>query len=99
MIFSILIVCMLSVYLAVEERERRVANPNSAGWWVRVQKNGKRKLWYVVGTLVGFGVQLVRKKDFQDTLMLGSIAIFFIIFVTLHEATLELPRKDKAPNQ
>lgn len=93
--FSVLIAGLLGVYLAIEERERRAANPNSEGWWRRVRRSGRRKIWLVAATLGGVGIKLARKKDLQETLILGGIALFLIVFVILHEATLDLPRKDK----
>lgn len=95
MIFAILLICMLGVYLVIEERGRRVANPNSAGWWSRVRKSGKRKLWFVASTLAGVGIQLARKKDPEETLLAGAVAVVIIIFLILHEATLKLPRNDE----
>jgi hypothetical protein len=95
MLFPIIIAGLLGIYLAIEERERSAANPNSEGWWRRVRRSGRRKVWIVVGTLLGGGIQLARKQDFQETLALGGVALFLIVFFILQEATLELPRKDK----
>ena len=95
MIFPIILVSIFTLYLVAEERERRAANPNAEPWLGRVRKSGRRKGWFFLGILAGAVVQLARKKDPTEILVFGAIAFVLLVFAVLHEATLEMPRKNK----
>lgn len=95
MLLPVLLVSLLGLYLAVEERERSAANPTAQPWWRRTRKSLIRKRWHFLGTMGGIGIQLARGGDLPATLTLGVSALALILFIALHEATLELPRESK----
>lgn len=84
---------MLALYLWVEERERRAANPGSPGWWERVRQRGRVWRWAILGVGLWFGMSAYFKEDTLRVCMEGGVSLIATLFGWLHEATRLLPRE------
>lgn len=99
MFFLVLIVLPLSIYLVVEEKERRAMNPEALGWLRRVQKSAVQHIWFLAALFIGLGIQIMRGKDLTESLASTAVGVGIFVFMTLHAATLSLPRADKTPDK
>jgi hypothetical protein len=88
---------ILGLYLVIEERERRRANPSAASWRVRMREELKRKGWLLMmspACLVAFGA--IREKDLVETAWSAAIAFWIVAWHTLYEVTHRLRRSQEA---
>ena len=96
MLFVALVVLPLAIYLVVEERERSAANPNAPRWATRVLKSMKQHWWLLSAIIGAYTIQAARGRDSINSVAEAWIGLGLFVFVTLHTATLSVPRKDKS---
>jgi hypothetical protein len=94
MIFALLLPLLLIAYLAIEERERRAANPGSSSWRTRIRQSSQGNASWLYIAVGLCGTQVARGRDWQEivctTLLMAGCALFH----TAHEATRRLPQAD-----
>ena len=95
MILLVFIPLLLLGYLVVEEKERRAVNPAGPRWSHRMRKSAKRKSYFVIGTALACGIQVVRGKPWSEIAASAGILLGVILFMVLHEAMLSLPRSNE----
>lgn len=84
---------ILNLYLVIEERERRRANPSAASWRVRMREELMRKGWMLLlAPLTVLAVDAIGEKDLVDSAGNAAMAFWIIAWYMLCEVTHRLPR-------
>lgn len=91
----LIIVLPVAVYLLVEERERRAANPGGLPWGDRVRASAKEYHFVLIFMLVGLEDRVTRGKDWIEIAWAAIVPASLYLFYTLHQATRSLPRADE----
>lgn len=92
MIFALLIAGIFVLYLVVEERERRRTNHGAPTWLRRVARSARRHSIFLLTAVAAWLIPLARGKGFEDATAQALVALAVYAFMTLHAATLSLPR-------